>query len=238
MTPEPIKITRVRIMRAALAQIPGRLRDWWQLQRDRAREPFDLPDWPETDELAVRSPAGVTDQELADAARAVADAVAMACGPRAELAPSRDGLVILPWICPMCSGHGRCDSLAGRRCLDCDGRGAITDEAAKIWAEVENAQLRPAPTPPAVMKKPCGDCAFRPGAPEEEARPSLERPFYCHHGMPIVRGSYAPTAWARGMPLGAMVCAGWWAAATGKDLPARAYRAADDGWGDASGDRG
>lgn len=231
MNPEPIKITRTRIARASLAQLPGRLRDWWQLQRERAREPFDF-DLPESDEPALPMMiATATRQEYAEIIDSVKDVLARAYGPRAELAPSATDLVILPWVCPMCEGDGRVESLAGA-CPECDGRGGITHQAAWIWADVEGAELRPTPTPPAVMKHPCGSCALRPGSPEEDAPPPLDKPFFCHTSMPVVRGGYAPAAWAKGMPLGYMVCAGWWDAATGKDLPARAYRAANDGWGD------
>ncbi|MFG1873366.1 hypothetical protein ACGFIV_00835 [Sphaerisporangium sp. NPDC049003] len=53
MTPDPIKITRVSIVRAALAEIPARIRAWWRLQAERAREPFDFDqDW-DTDHPAV-----------------------------------------------------------------------------------------------------------------------------------------------------------------------------------------
>lgn len=225
----PFKITRARVLRALLAEIPARVHRWWELQRDRARDPFDLPQWPESDApaLMVRTMSPEKEEEFR---RAIAEAIAEACRPRAELAPSATDVVILPWVCPMCEGEGEVPT-AGP-CRDCDGRGAITDEAAQIWAEVEGVELRRTPTPPAVMGKPCGDCAFRPGAPEEDARPSLEQSFYCHHGMPVVAGGYAPVAWAKGMPLGAMVCAGWWAARTGKDLPAAPYRPARDGWGE------
>lgn len=209
----------------------GRIRDWWRLQRERARAPFDF-DLPESDEPAlpmmVKTMGG---PDLGEYRQALEAVVAALHAPRTELAPSATDMIVLPYICPMCEGDGRCESLAGR-CPECDGRGAISNQAAEIWADVADVQLKRAPTPPAVMRSPCGSCAFRPGAPEEDEPPSLEQPFYCHTGMPVVSGSYAPIAWAKGMPLGAMVCAGWWAAVTDKDLPARAYRAATDGWGD------
>jgi hypothetical protein len=81
------------------------------------------------------------------------------------------------------------------------------------------------------MPAPFADCALRPGSPEEDEPPPLERPFYCHHGLPVIGGAYAPTAWADGKPLGALVCRGWWNAATGQELPAEPYRPARDGWG-------
>ncbi|GIH70306.1 hypothetical protein [Sphaerimonospora thailandensis] len=154
------------------------------------------------------------------------------CGvPSAELPPSSNSVVILRWLCPLCSDQ---DQMPGEECGLCLGRGAITQDTADTWltmAEPGDPPLRPAPVPPAVMRSPCRDCAFRPGAPEEDEQPPVERPFYCHHGMPVVNGAYAPTAWADGKPLGAMVCRGWWAAATGEPLPAEAYRPANDGWG-------
>lgn len=145
-----------------------------------------------------------------------------------ETAPGT-GLVILPWQCPLCEGQGRWGS--GERCMECHGRGAITREEADVWRQTEGVTLTPTPVPPGVMRAPCADCAFRPGAPEEDERPPMDRPFYCHHGMPIVDGAYAPVAWADAKPLGALVCRGWWDAATGKDLPVQDYRPARDGWG-------
>ncbi|MEU9887934.1 hypothetical protein [Sphaerisporangium sp. NPDC051011] len=155
--------------------------------------------------------------------------MATVCGPRAEVAPSPDDVVIYPWVCPVCDGDGQAAGLP--TCPECGGRGALTAEIGRIWADA-GAELRPTPTPPAVMGKACGSCAFRPGAPEEDAQPPLDKAFFCHTGMPVVDGSYAPVAWAKGMPLGAMVCAGWWAAVNDRRLPDAPYRPARDGWGE------
>ena len=152
-------------------------------------------------------------------------------GSRAEVAPSKTGVVILPWVCPICDGTGRWDDK--QRCEMCFGRGAIDDDDLGEW---DRAELKRTTAPPGVMRSPCADCAFRPGSPESEhgapPMPNSGEPFFCHHGMPVVAGSYAPTAWLDGRPLGAMVCAGWWAAQTGQPLPAGVYRPAKDGWGD------
>lgn len=148
-------------------------------------------------------------------------------GSQAEIAPSSKGVVILPWVCPSCDGAGVWDD--GLTCMMCHGRGAVAEDDLRDW---DRAELKRTAPPPGVMKRPCADCAFRPGAPEQDQRPPLDAPFFCHHGMPVVAGAYAPVAWADGKPLGALVCAGWWAAATAQELPAEAYRPAKDGWGD------
>ncbi|MDT0435661.1 MULTISPECIES: hypothetical protein [Streptomyces] len=78
------------------------------------------------------------------------------------------------------------------------------------------------------MRTPCADCAYRPGSPEREALGAQlpeNEPFFCHQGLPIsATGAYTPVATFRGLPLGAMVCAGWWAAQTGEPLPGKPYR--------------
>ncbi|KAA9379610.1 hypothetical protein F5972_08110 [Microbispora cellulosiformans] len=71
---------------------------------------------------------------------------------------------------------------------------------------------------------------YREGAPEEEP-PPLDRPFYCHATMPVVDGEYAPVAWYKGVPLGALVCAGWWRAVTDQPLDPAPYTPSNDGWG-------
>lgn len=50
------------------------------------------------------------------------------------------------------------------------------------------------------------------------------KPFWCHKGMPLIEGHYTPIAWYGDMPLGALLCRGWWDwRLTGK-LPGTAYR--------------
>ncbi|MFJ6085108.1 hypothetical protein ACIQI8_27240 [Streptomyces sp. NPDC092369] len=130
-------------------------------------------------------------------------------------------LSITPWKCPFCIGgiEPSTGGQARERCLHCSGVG-LTDDPC--------GDADRAPRPPALMRTPCGDCAFRPGSPELEASgtqlPDAE-PFFCHQGLPVnAYGAYTPVATFRGLPLGAMVCAGWWAAQTGEPLPARPYR--------------
>lgn len=147
-------------------------------------------------------------------------------------------VLIFRWMCLPedlggCDGTGR--DPAGGRCLLCAGAGMLT--ADKITdPEAYEGRLRPAPTPPAVMRRPCGDCALRRGSPEDEhgaeryehpVRPDV--PFFCHHGMHRREngegGSYESPAYVGTLPLGAMLCAGWWALATGAPMPDdRPYR--------------
>lgn len=145
--------------------------------------------------------------------------------------PRVEGVRIDYYLCPVCE-EGRWAS--GERCLSCAGSGFTSDVGG--WPEEE---LVRAPRPPAVMKSPCGDCAFRPGSPEREEDPELtehcqrDRPFWCHKGMPVVNGSYTPTAWIGSIPLGSLVCSGWWdwretgqlpTVACGPELPAKPLR--------------
>jgi hypothetical protein len=84
------------------------------------------------------------------------------------------------------------------------------------------------------MRTPCVDCAYRPGSPEDDPdseRPdSAEHPFFCHHGMHRIDDGdgdvgYVPAAWAGGLPLGYMVCAGWWdSVVEGGPAPERQFR--------------
>lgn len=113
--------------------------------------------------------------------------------------------------------------------MECLGRGCITAEHAAELGGVDVGGLKRVPDPPGVMRSPCRDCAFRPGSPESGKPPPLDRPFYCHKGMPVVAGRYAPVAWSGGVPLGALVCAGWWAAVTGQPLPEVEYQPSRDG---------
>lgn len=135
--------------------------------------------------------------------------------------PPVTGTTLLLWHCPVCDLDGQgVDS----GCLHCHGTG-FTDNIAG-WEDA----ARPAPRPPAVMARPCADCAFRIGSPEQDEDWELrelgeaDRPFWCHQGMPLVRGGYSPTAMIAGIPLGYKVCGGWWDwVATGR-LPAKPYR--------------
>lgn len=131
-------------------------------------------------------------------------------------------LHITPWRCPMCVGGLTAgeDGQGIDRCQHCHGSG-LTDDTIGLPAER-------APRPPAVMRTPCADCAFRRDSPELEAcgaQLPYEEPFFCHQGLYVsATGRYEPTAIFRGLPLGAMVCAGWWAMKTGEALPAKPYR--------------
>jgi hypothetical protein len=128
-------------------------------------------------------------------------------------------VTILRWICPVCDGDG---TWSDGRCMHCAGNGLTNDVAG--WDESE---LKPAPRPPALMTRPCADCAYRPGSPEQESgsvKLPTDEPFYCHHAMPLIRGTYVPTATIGELPLGAMLCAGWWAQATGQPAPDKPYR--------------
>ncbi|MCZ4611921.1 hypothetical protein O3S80_50880 [Streptomyces sp. Lzd4kr] len=129
-------------------------------------------------------------------------------------------LLILPFKCPFCLG-GLAAAIEGGtdHCHHCSGIG-LTDDPC---GDAERA-----PRPPGVMRTPCADCAFRRGSPELEnqgVQLPADEPFYCHQGLPVnAQGKYTPVATFRGLPLGAMVCAGWWAMRTGEDLPAKPYR--------------
>ena len=141
------------------------------------------------------------------------------CGPRP--AANTATITIFKYVCPYCDGTGRW-SPDGETCLECNGLGLCNDPTG--YADTE---LTRAPRPPAVMARPCTDCAYRPGSPEEgsESLPGVGAPFFCHHGMFRVGEGYVATAITDGgLPLGAMVCAGWWALANGEPLPEREFR--------------
>lgn len=144
--------------------------------------------------------------------------------------PNTAKVTFYRWVCPFCEGTGRWAE--GERCMNCHGYGLTNDTYG--W---EESELVPAPVPPAVMRSPCVDCAYRPGSPEEEsaARPGPENPFYCHHGLYRQGDGYVSSAnLDNGLPFGAMVCAGWWALASGHPLPEKAFR--DPGGSDRSPD--
>lgn len=131
-----------------------------------------------------------------------------------------DDLHITPFKCPFCiGGLAAAFGDATERCDHCSGIGLTDDPCGGADR---------APRPPGVMRTPCADCALRPGSPElENAGVQLpdDEPFFCHQGLPMnAVGAYTPVAMFRGLPLGAMVCAGWWALKTGEPLPATPYR--------------
>lgn len=142
-------------------------------------------------------------------------------------------IIIYRWICPLCQGAGRDD---GGRCHQCVGRGMLTaDDVQDVaaWEAAWGDELKPAPLPPALMRSPCVDCAFRTGSPEQQlahdhsgAPPvSPADPFFCHHGMHRVGDGYESPAYAAGIPLGAMICRGWWNQYTGTGpAPDRPFR--------------
>jgi hypothetical protein len=130
-------------------------------------------------------------------------------------------LRITPYTCPLCIG-GLMPSLEDEgteKCHHCAGTSLTKDP-------LGHAEL--APRPPAVMRTPCADCAFRRDSPELNGAGftlPTDEPFYCHQGVPIdASGRYQATASFRGLPLGLMVCAGWWAFKTGQPLPTTPYR--------------
>jgi hypothetical protein len=134
---------------------------------------------------------------------------------------SRDELHIRQYKCPVCVGGLIVTTVTGDvdKCLHCGGTG-LTDDP------LSGSEL--APRPPGVMRAACADCAFRRGSPElDNAGVTLpaDEPFFCHQGVPIsAAGSYESVATFRGLPLGLLVCAGWWAMKTGEALPATPYR--------------
>ena len=139
-------------------------------------------------------------------------------------------LVVYRYVCPWCTGGDMGESTG--RCLHCAGSGLTNDVAG--WSA---AELVEAPVPPGVMRKPCLDCAFRPGSPELEDGGNCfpeDGPFWCHHGtargyfgsnVPV--GSWRPDGHTRDIPLGELICAGWWAKQTGRSLPTEPYRDID-----------
>ncbi|MYV56469.1 hypothetical protein [Streptomyces sp. SID3212] len=139
-------------------------------------------------------------------------------------------LVVYRWRCPYCTDGDMGPSQG--RCLHCDGTGLTND--VDSWPE---EQLVPAPVPPGVMRRPCADCAYRVGSPEMEANGAClpeDMPFWCHHGMPHgygqsyqALGTYRPAGAARTIPLGELLCAGWWALQTGRPLPVEPFRDTD-----------
>ncbi|MFF2522277.1 hypothetical protein [Streptomyces liangshanensis] len=139
-------------------------------------------------------------------------------------------LVVYRWRCPYCTSGDMGPSQG--RCLHCVGTGLTNDVG--TWPE---EQLVRAPVPPGVMRRPCAGCAYRPGSPEMEANGVAlpeDMPFWCHHGMPHgyfgsyqALGAYRPAGATRDIPLGGLLCAGWWALQTGRPLPTTPFRETD-----------
>lgn len=152
------------------------------------------------------------------------------CGSgRASVGPAPRAHVY-PYVCPYCDFGENVSGPDPEPCLHCHGTG-VTDDVSG-W---DPALIKRVPRPPAVMKAPCVDCAYRPGSPEEQYGrlvPGPETPFYCHHGMIRQGNGYVATATVGTLPLGAMVCASWWNVATGGELPTAPSR--DPGGSDRS----
>lgn len=156
---------------------------------------------------------------------------AMVCDGRAYSTP--DTAWVARWHCPFCDPRGPlADTIppgtlvgywaSGERCMHCVGTGYTNDQAG-----FDEHELNEATIPPAVMRRPCVDCAYRPGSPEHNTGilPGPDAgPFYCHHGLRRSGDSYVSPAMLGTRPIGAMVCAGWYAQALGKPLPAEAFR--------------
>jgi hypothetical protein len=164
----------------------------------------------------------------------MSDLTGFVCGP-GRGRPADGQVSIHLYRCPWCLGHGRWEE-GEDRCHSCGGSGTTNDPAdgLDLWTkhppgvEPLSTRAEPLPRPPAVMRAPCLDCAYRPGSPEEEIRPGPDTPFWCHHGMTRVDSptgtGYLSAAYHGPHPLGAMLCAGWWAQATGQPLPDEAFR--------------
>jgi hypothetical protein len=139
-------------------------------------------------------------------------------------------LIVYRYLCPYCT-NGDMGEATGR-CLHCAGTGLTNDIGG--WP---SDQLVEAPIPPGVMRKACLDCAYRPASPEQEDGGTClpdDEPFWCHHGtttgyfgshQPI--GAWRPDGHPRDIPLGELICAGWWAKTTGRPLPTKPYRELD-----------
>lgn len=159
--------------------------------------------------------------------------------PRAAGAP-RPHVVVYRYVCPYCDPQGRMNPggspgrlAGGAKCLDCVGVGLLTAAQLPHPEVFEPGELRELPRPPGVMRRPCVDCAYRPGSPEADThedmlgvpiRPGPDVPFFCHHGMVRQGDGYESPAYVGTLPLGALVCAGWWALANGESLPEEAFR--------------
>lgn len=127
----------------------------------------------------------------------------------------------LPWVCSLCEGTG---DDGGGRCIECAGYGHVADKPQGVEA------VR-GPRPPAVMARPCVDCRYRPGSQEDDdgqPPPDETAVFWCHQGVPVVRGEYRPLLWVDGRPVGSKICGAWWdVAICGEDPPVKAARYSD-----------
>lgn len=120
------------------------------------------------------------------------------------------GLQVHPWICPLCKGTGRWSG--GERCMQCTGFGLLEEMPdPEVWGEPERARR-----PTGVQPRMCKDCAFRPGAPEEDQQPPADTPFYCHQSTHATERGYTPVVTYNGLPIGERICAGWWQRVTGQ----------------------
>ncbi|MGW0795962.1 hypothetical protein [Streptomyces sp. NPDC002692] len=136
-------------------------------------------------------------------------------------------MTVYRWVCPFCT-NGDMGPETGR-CLHCTGTGLTNDVGG-----FEEHELTRAPIPPGVMRRACLDCAYRSGSPELEANGAqlpIDAPFWCHHGMTTGYGGsynapalYRPDGATKDIPIGELVCAGWWALKTGRPLPAEDFR--------------
>ena len=162
------------------------------------------------------------------------------CGtaPMTRPAGEPGTVTINGYVCPWCAGTGRWHD--GDRCMNCSTAGVTdtttpgVDFSRDYGRGVEPPEVAPVPLPrpPAVMRAPCLDCAYRPGSPEEDstARPDGSTPFFCHHGMarvdhPDGGTTYHAASYVGALPLGYFVCAGWWQQfAEGKAAPETAFR--------------
>ncbi len=139
-------------------------------------------------------------------------------------------LIVYRYRCPFCT-EGDMGPSTGR-CLHCAGSGLTND-----IEHVPKEMVVEAPVPPGVMRQPCRDCAFRPGSPELEDGGKCfpdDGPFWCHHGTArgygganVPLGSWRPPGHTRDIPLGELICAGWWAQQTGRPLPTEPFRDPD-----------
>lgn len=165
---------------------------------------------------------------------------AMGYSRHQSVGSARPQVVIYKYRCPYCDPEGQFNRggswgrmADGGKCLDCLGRGVLTADEIRDPSVFAPGELKEVGRPPAVMKSPCVDCAYRPESPESDThadmlgvpiRPDAGAPFFCHHGLIRQGGGYEPQAYYGLVPLGAMVCAGWWALATGEALPEVPFR--------------